>query len=254
MMKVSVMQIIIYFFYHLPRFLAHKKTWLKQNHGQYELITKELSKEIIREPTIDIFNLPMTEVNFTVFDLETTGLFPKIGDEVLSIGAMKINIHHIQFPESFYEIICPVKQPSFEVRDLTGLTLATINSGKSFPTGFLQFYEFAKGTVIAAHPASFDVTFLKKMALRWELPSFEPVVIDTYEMAQLIFPNSKNSLDELVNRFDIEEKERHHALNDAFMTSEVLKYLIDELIKRNIFTLNQFFQVKNAKDLAEYSR
>ncbi|WP_280771876.1 3'-5' exonuclease [Salipaludibacillus daqingensis] len=244
-MQVSVLQIFKYLLYDWHRFNHNKNMWIKENFSQYDIVKRQV--ECTNDP-LDIGNNRMSEVTFTIFDLETTGFFPKVGDEVISIGAIKINETHIQFPESFYEVITPMKMPSSTVCDLTGLSHSQIKSGNPFPYSFLQFCEFSKRTVLVAHPASFDVNFLKEISRKWGLPNYTPTYVDSYEIATFLYPKKKNSLDELIQFFGIEEKTRHHALNDAFMTAEIFKNLIHELESRNIYTLNEFWKAqKTAK-------
>jgi len=240
-MEASVMQIFKYLLFDRHRFTYVKNKWFKQDNQGYETIVQQINQS---EHKPDIGDKLLSEVSFTVFDLETTGFFPRIGDEVISIGAMKINENQIKFPESFYEVISPVKMPSTEVRNLTGLTRLQIQSGKSFPYAFLQFSNFSTDTAVVAHPASFDVNFLREMTIKWGLPTYNPLTVDSFEMANFIYPTKKNSLDELIRFFGIEEKLRHHALNDAFMTAEIFKYLIEELYDRGLYTLNEYWQAQ----------
>lgn len=240
-MQASVMQILKHLLFDWHRFTYVKNKWLKQNNQGYQTIVQQINQSDYKP---DIGDRLISEVSFTVFDLETTGFFPKIGDEVISIGAMKINQQHIQFPESFYEVVSSVKMPKTEVKNLTGMTESQIKSGKSFPYAFLQFCEFSKETAVVAHPASFDVDFLREMTRKWGLPIYDPLTVDSYEMANFLYPTKKNSLDELIRYFGIEEKLRHHALNDAHMTAEIFQYLIDELRALDIYTLNEYWQAQ----------
>ncbi|PYZ95222.1 DNA polymerase III subunit epsilon [Salipaludibacillus keqinensis] len=238
-MEASVIQIFKYLLYDWHQFNYSQKQWVKQNHDKFHDIHDQMEQGLLNS---DLIKKPIRDIPFTVFDLETTGFFPKIGDEVISIGALKMNMNQMEFPESFYEVISPIKMASLNIRTLTGLSMSEIRSGKPFPVGFLNFWEFSRSSVVVAHPASFDVNFLKEMAHRWKLPPYNPVSIDSYEMANFLYPNNRNSLDELVHHFGVEEKLRHHALNDAHMTAEVFQYLVNELEKKGIYTIDDYWQ------------
>ncbi|MBC7197513.1 MAG: 3'-5' exonuclease, partial [Deferribacterales bacterium] len=42
------------------------------------------------EESILLLDKPLNEVEYVVFDLETTGIFPERGDRIIEIGAVKI--------------------------------------------------------------------------------------------------------------------------------------------------------------------
>lgn len=229
--------------YDIHRFNRQKKSWLRENNKEYKKALNVLQES--NKPSVD--EMSLEEIDFTVFDLETTGFFPRIGDEVVSIGATKININNIQFPEHFYEVVRPSKNIPAEILRLTGLTRKKINNGIEFPLAFSNFINFSHNTVLVAHPASFDVIFLKEMAKRWEFPPYSPVYIDSYEIAQWLYPEKKNGLDQLLKQFNIEQKERHHALNDASMTASIFSCLIKDLKKQGITSYQDWINIKKSR-------
>ncbi|MBN8207869.1 3'-5' exoribonuclease [Bacillus sp. NTK071] len=167
---------------------------------------------------------------FTVFDLETTGFYPALGDEVISIGAVKIDlVEGCILEESFYRIVRPIhKVPRF-VRQLTGLSIGEIRAGWSFIEALDDFLTFSRGTTLIAHPVKFDVYFLQTLSQKWDLPDYLPPYLDSEALAKEIFPKSNPQLDSLIRKLNIERHERHHALNDARMTAELCLKLFDKL-------------------------
>lgn len=187
------------------------------------------------------------ETTWTVFDLETTGFFPNLGDEIVSIGAIKLNVSEMKFEEHFYEVVSPICEVPNYIFDLTGLDEQQVRSGKLFPEAFLKFLQFSQNTILVAHPASFDVHFLQVMAKRWGLPKYKPLYLDSYFLANFLRPKQNNKLDPLVSYFGIEQKERHHALNDAQMTAEVFKKLLGMLQQKEIHTFEDLAKIKGNK-------
>ncbi|MGB8002238.1 MAG: 3'-5' exonuclease, partial [Anaerobacillus sp.] len=172
---------------------------------------------------------------FTVFDLETTGFYPALGDEVISIGAVKIDLVEGRvLEESLYRIVRPIhKVPRF-VRQLTGLSIGEIRAGCTFIEAFEEFMSFSKGTTLIAHPVKFDVYFLQTLARKWNLADYLPPYLDSEALAKELFPQSNPQLDSLIRKLNIERHERHHALNDARMTAELCLKMFDRLnIKAN---------------------
>ncbi|OIJ12811.1 hypothetical protein BKP35_09555 [Anaerobacillus arseniciselenatis] len=189
----------------------------------------------------------LMETTFTVFDLETTGFYPKLGDEIVSVGAIKMNVNEIKFPEHFYEIVSPIGEVPNNIYSLTGLSEEQVSNGKTFDEVFSKFLKFSEGTVLVAHPASFDVNFLQVMAKRWQLGLFQPTFIDSYYIANYLRPKKNNKLDGLVSYFNIENKQRHHALNDAQMTAEVFTQLLYLLQEKGIDTLGDYLKLRGKK-------
>lgn len=82
---------------------------------------------------------------------------------------------------------------------------------------------------MVAHNASFDINFvnyelkqLGKSEITWDR------VVDTLEIARLLFPGARCNLDALCKRFDIDNSNRtlHGALLDAQLLAEVYLELL----------------------------
>ncbi|MGM0876905.1 MAG: 3'-5' exonuclease [Bacillota bacterium] len=168
----------------------------------------------------------LTTCTFTIFDLETTGFFPDIGDEILSIGAIKVKDFCIQYDEAFYTEIKPINKIPKTIEELTGLSYDKLEKAHSFPTGLKKFLDYSKGSILVAHPATFDIEFIKTVIKQWQLPCFSPKYIDSHVLANDLYSGRRNYLDDLVDRLGITERERHHALNDAIMTADIFIHLL----------------------------
>ena len=60
-----------------------------------------------------IGDLKLTEEEYVVFDLETTGLYPSLGDTIIEIGAVKIK--NGQILDRYDELINPGKTLTDEI-------------------------------------------------------------------------------------------------------------------------------------------
>ncbi|WFT73206.1 3'-5' exonuclease [Halobacillus naozhouensis] len=210
------------------------------NWGTYKELQGKL-REFKIDPDIRKSNL--LDLDYTIFDLETTGFIPEIGHEIISIGAVRnhgLDSCHI---DTFHHIIRPIRPVSEATLNLTGLTREQLATGRTFVNSLKHFLDFSRGSILVAHPAKFDVRFLQTMLKRWKLPEFTPPVIDSQMMAEWLFPAMKPQLDPLIKQFQIERRERHHALNDAMMTSELFCKLLDCTIQRDIQTFDDLYQV-----------
>ncbi|MFD1737286.1 PolC-type DNA polymerase III [Bacillus salitolerans] len=166
---------------------------------------------------------------YTVFDLETTGFFPGLGDEILSLGAVKVENRKILHDQTFYKVLSPLSKVSHFSKQLTGLTEHDFNNGSTFPEVITEFFRWNQNATLVAHPANFDVPFLEKSMKKWGLPTNGiPCFVDSLTLANSHFPNQQNTLDELIKRFKVTTRKRHHALNDAITTAEIYVQLLNQ--------------------------
>ncbi|MRH43182.1 3'-5' exonuclease [Aquibacillus halophilus] len=225
------LQIIKYFFFEKPIYHFKMRPYFKWS--AYQELNDALLK-FQKEDSLESSKLDNTP--FTIFDLETTGLIPEVGHEVISIGAIQLHgLQHCRV-EKFHEIIRPIRPVPNNISDLTGIEHEDIKNARPFIEVFQRFLEFSKDSILVAHPAKFDMRFLQTMLKRWRLPSYDPYVIDSQLMARWLLPGVNDQLDQLMKYYSIEQLERHHALNDAIMTAELFEILLEQTIQSNINT------------------
>ena len=82
-------------------------------------LLRSLQKEMKQS---DALYVPLHQLKVVVFDIETTGFFPEQGDEIISIGAIKVCGEEIQEDQQFYSLIRYEKELSSEIMNLTGIT------------------------------------------------------------------------------------------------------------------------------------
>lgn len=151
-------------------------------------------------------------------DLEMTGLNARC-DSILEIGAVRV-IH--KKVEAVYEaMIRPQGELSPEVTQLTGITDEMARKGRGLDEVFPAFMEFCGEDVLLGHNVSIDYGFLKQAAKKQHL-SFERQGMDTLRLARkLLQAEEKKTLQLLCDRYGIERKRRHRALDDALAAREL---------------------------------
>lgn len=170
---------------------------------------------------------PLSEVTFVVVDLETTGGSPA-DSHITEIGAVKVRAGEVV--EEFHTLVDPqVPVPPF-IRLLTGITDEMLAGAPRIDEVLPSFLEFARGAVLVAHNAPFDIGFLRAAtrACGGTWPS--PVVVDTVTLARRLVtrdevPNHK--LGTLAELFGTTITPDHRALHDARATVDVLHGLLD---------------------------
>lgn len=233
MLPIDV-QILKYYLLEKPYYYYKSRGYYRTD--QYRELNLLLQSELQKKR---FNNTKLEDVSFTIFDLETTGFIPELGHEIISIGAIKMKGLQPCESETFYKVIQPLRPVSKRILSLTGLNHSTIKEAPIFIEVFKHFLDFSKDTVLVAHPAKFDMRFLQTMIRRWKLPEFNPHVIDSQVLARWLLPDVDYQLDPLIKHFNITQLDRHHALNDAKMTSKLFENLLRLSIKNGVTTFGE---------------
>lgn len=181
----------------------------------------------------------LTDLSFTVFDTETTGLAPSHGDEIIQVGATRIVAGKLRREESFEQLVDPRRSIPAAGITIHGITPDMIVGQPTIDAVLPAFHAFAQDTILVAHNAAFDMRFLQ---LKEEATGivFDQPVLDTLLLSAVVHPNQESHrLEELAERFDVTVLGRHTALGDAMVTAEVFLKMIPLLAERGIHTLAQ---------------
>lgn len=191
------------------------------------------------EQTSVMDDRPLSELAYTVFDTETTGLNPSEGDEIIQIGATRCVNGKLLRQESFEQLVNPGRIIPAATIPIHGITQDMV-SGKPRITEVLHaFYSFANDTVLVAHNAAFDMKFLQLQEAATGL-KFDQPVLDTLLLSAVVHPaQESHRLEVIAERFNITVLGRHTALGDALVTAEVWLRLIPLLQAMGITTLRQ---------------
>jgi DNA polymerase-3 subunit epsilon len=188
---------------------------------------------------------PLTELAYTVFDTETTGLFPSEGDEIISIGAVRIVNGRLLRHEVFDQLVDPRRPVSEESIRVHGITPRLLRGQPTIEPVLPLFVRFVEDTVLVAHNAAFDLRFFQLKQAQTGVALTQPV-LDTLLLAQVAQPSQpEHSLEALARRLGVNVIGRHTALGDAIVTGEVFLKLIPLLAGQGIRTL------KEAREAAE---
>jgi len=189
----------------------------------------------------------LTELAYTVFDTETTGLDPSAGDEIISIGAVRIVNGRLLKHETFDQLIDPRRSLSGASIEIHGITPDMLAGQPLIEDVLPAFHRFAEDTVLVAHNAAFDMRFLQLKEAQTGIRFIQPV-LDTLLLSAAAHPGydtGEHSLEAIAARLGIDVIGRHTALGDAIVTGEGFLKLVPLLAERGIRTL---------KDAREASR
>ena len=159
-----------------------------------------------------------------ILDTETTGIDPYKGERIVEIGAIEMidrrltgNILHVY--------LNPQKIMEDEVMRIHGISNEFVQGQPVFADVAQFVYDFLIDSEIIAHNAAFDMRFLQAEFDRVGLTDFSDRVrvTDTLAIAKQLYPDQRNSLDALVRRLGVGQKDRtyHGALLDSEILTEV---------------------------------
>ncbi len=189
--------------------------------------------------TPELDNRPLASLDYTVFDTETTGLKPSEGDEIVSVGAVRIVNGRLLEHEVFEQLVDPRRGMSPEAGRITGIDAAMLESQPTIDRVLPAFAQFCEDTVLVAHNAAFDMRFLR---LKEEATGvrFAQPVLDTLLLSAVIHPDlESHRLEAIAERMGVNPIGRHTALGDAIMTAEVFLRMIPLLAEQGIRTLGE---------------
>jgi len=192
------------------------------------------------QQTFDELGTALREATFVVVDLETTGGSAAAGSSITEIGAVKVRGGEVL--GEFQTLVRPSEPIPPFISVLTGITNAMVSDAPRIEAALPAFLEFARGTILVAHNAPFDVGFLSHYAAvvgcAW--PRFD--VLDTAKLARRVItrddaPNCK--LSSLARLFKSSTTPNHRALSDARATVDVLHGLMERLGNVGVHTLEE---------------
>lgn len=189
--------------------------------------------------TAEIDDRPLRELAYTAFDTETTGLEPSAGDEIISIGAVRIVNGRLLPGETYQQLIDPQRAIHPASVRVHGITSAMLAGQPRIDAVLPAFHRFCEGSVLVGHNAAFDMRFLElkqqSSGVRFTAP-----VLDTLLLSAALHGDAlEHRLDAIAARLGVEASARHTALGDAITTARVFLKLIELLAARGIITLRQ---------------
>lgn len=171
----------------------------------------------------DPINQNMSERQL-IMDTETTGFDDKGGDRIVEIGAIEL-VGRKFTGQKLHVYINPHMQMDDEVIGVHGISNDFVSDKPTFEDVAQRVFDFMKGAEVIAHNASFDMRFLDMEFTKAGLPKLSDhvKVVDSLVIAKQMYPGQKNTLNALVKRLGVGQKDRtfHGALLDSEILAEV---------------------------------
>jgi len=158
-----------------------------------------------------------------LFDTETTGLDPVLGDRVIEIAAIEL-WNDLPTGRKFYALLDPERDIPADSTRVHGIANAHVEGKPKFADVVEEMLGFFQDSPLVAHNAPFDFGFIDAELARVGRPALgRDRMIDTLVLAKQRFPGMPNSLDALCRRYEIDSSARttHNALLDCHLLAEV---------------------------------
>jgi len=197
----------------------------------------------------DLFDLPeesqawqdrrLSDLAYTVFDTETTGFDAPGGDEIVSVGAVRVVNGRLLRHETFERLVDPRRSVPARSVAVHGITTDMVRGQPTMDEVLPIFARFAEDTVLVGHNVGFDMSFLRLKEAATGVRLTQPL-LDTLLLDAALHPDhERHSLEAIAARLGVAVVGRHTALGDALLTGEVFVRLLTLLEQRGIRTLGE---------------
>ncbi|MEF2965173.1 PolC-type DNA polymerase III [Paenibacillus sp. M1] len=185
---------------------------------------------------------------FVVFDIETTGL-SVTQNKIIEIAAVKME--EGKEIDRYATFVDPHERIPYNIQQLTNITDEMVQGAPDVEPVLKRFVEFAGDAVLVAHNARFDVDFVNAKLKELGLPQMDNPVLDTLELARMLFPTMKNHrLNTLAAKYKVSLESHHRAIDDTVALGHILNGLLDDAAKIEGITSLERLNDKVGKDLS----
>jgi DNA polymerase III epsilon subunit family exonuclease len=171
------------------------------------------------------------ETEFSVFDLETSGLYPD-KDEILEIAALKLRGREII--DRFEALVRPTKSVPLEAEKVHGLNeIFLLANGRRIEVVMKDFFDFIGNSIVVGHNIrEFDWLFILQHCQKFNLPLPSNKMIDTLELSRKILPLPSYTLTNVARYFGHEHVNAHRAMPDVEFNAKIFIELMELLLNK----------------------
>lgn len=180
--------------------------------------------------------LPKFLKDYTLIDIETTGLSP-YRDRVTELGGIKVRDNEIV--DQYSHLVAyhgSNSVPKF-ITQLNGITEEKIvNEGVPVDEAIHDFRNFIGDDVIIGYNVNFDLNFVYDLSEKYQQPRLSNDYVDVLRLARVYYPRQHNRLIDVMQRLGIAQVEQHRGLDDSIDTKKVYddfkKYMNSEMLAK----------------------
>lgn len=182
------------------------------------------------------------DIEWVIFDVETTGLFPREGDRIIEIAAVKVKNKEII--DSVDYLINPQRDIPLEAQQVNNITNEMVANAPTAQEILPGIIDFIGGASLVGHNIKFDLEFLcYELSLCGRKLRSATQTLDTLKMARTLLPQmNRHRLSNVAQYFGVQIGETHRALADVKLTVAVLNRLLTVAHQQGIQTAADLFK------------
>ncbi|MDO8489136.1 MAG: 3'-5' exonuclease [Candidatus Omnitrophota bacterium] len=188
------------------------------------------------------------EVELTIFDTETTGLYPDAGDRIVELAGLRVKGK--ERISTFDMLMNPMREISSGAFAVNKITPDLLKDALGAQVVIPNFLNFISGSCLCSYNAEFDLNFVNNELKLLSCPPINNniVVFDVLTMAKKLMPNlARYALWFVAKELGVQTTQKHRAFSDVEMTWEVftkLKTICEQRGITNFTDFSSLFAVK----------
>ena len=164
-------------------------------------------------------------LDYTVLDIETTGLSPK-NNEIIELSALKIRNKEVV--REFSVLVNPDCHISSFISNLTGISDEMVKDAVCIEEALKEFIEFVGKDKVIGHNIMFDLNFIKEKAMFHLHRKTWFACLDTMKISRELFPSERHHrLCDVAKRLSIVQEGAHRGLVDCYSTYHCFEKMRD---------------------------
>lgn len=201
-------------------------------------------------------DLPLTGYEFVVFDTELTGMDER-RDEIISIGAVRIENMQIVAGESFHSYVRPRNLSHSPSTLIHRITPNQLRAAPPLAEVLPAFLEFCGPRLLIGHYVTLDAGFINRACRQLLGGEIKNPCLDTLRLAQAYTAKCSNNyydFDYLQTSFTLPDLSRqyglplfaaHDALADALQTAYLFLFLVRKIMGSGDPALHELFKASS---------
>lgn len=189
----------------------------------------------------------LADVPIVVLDTETTGLQPALGHRVVEIGAVRLENWAVV--GEMNRVVNPGRDIPTEVSKIHTIYNEDVIGKPYFHELMPALNQLLDNALVVAHNASFDAGFL---SMEYDIAnqqshsnaSLPNPWLCTLQLARKHFHFGRNNLGNIARQLQVRMGQAHRAMNDVYMTVEVLKRMARQLEERRMKTVGDLLHAQ----------
>ena len=178
----------------------------------------------------------LATATFVAFDVETTGMDPRL-DRVVAVGAVRFT-HAGAITGTFDELVDPGRRIPAQAVAVHGIDDDAVRGRPALEALIPMFRAFVGEAVPVTHMGAFDLAFLRGPLRRARQPTIERVLDTAVLASRLLAPLPELSLEALCARLGLPTDGRHTAVGDAAIAAQIFARFLPLLHRRGARTLH----------------